>query len=182
VVSQNDDARPGGAEISPERRMQIAEVVGIGALKYADLSQNRTSDYTFSYDKMLAMNGNTATYMQYAHARVLSIFAKGEVDIAALRASGAAIDLSNPVERSLALGLLQLSEALDQVAVEYRPNFLTAYLFEVANRYSSFFEQCPVLKAPDEATRKSRLLLCDLTARTLRRGLELLGIEVVDKM
>jgi arginyl-tRNA synthetase len=182
IVTQNDEARPGGPEIPAERRLQIAEAVGIGALKYADLAQNRTSDYTFSYDKMLAMNGNTATYMQYAHARVLSIFAKGEVDIAALRASGAAIDLSTPVERALALGLLQLSEALDQTVSEYRPNVLTAYLFEVANRYSSFFEQCPVLKAPDEPTRASRLLLCDLTARTLRRGLELLGIEVVDKM
>ncbi|MBI3839145.1 MAG: arginine--tRNA ligase [Planctomycetia bacterium] len=182
VVSQGDDAKPGGAEISPERRQQIAEVVGIGALKYADLAQNRTSDYMFSYDRMLAMNGNTATYMQYAYARVLSIFSKGEVDAGALRASGAGVDLAHPVERALALSLLQFSEALDQAVAEYRPNFLTAYLFEVANRYSSFFEQCPVLKAPSEASRASRLLLCDLTARTLRQGLELLGIQVVDKM
>jgi len=182
VVSHGDDSKPGGPEISPEARQQIAEVVGIGALKYADLSQNRTSDYTFSYDKMLAMNGNTATYMQYAHARVLSIFARGNVDVAALRAAGGAIDLAQPVERALALALLQFSEALDQVTTEYRPNFLTAYLFEVANRYSTFFEECPVLKAADEATRTSRLLLCDLTARTLRRGLELLGIAVVEKM
>lgn len=182
VVSQGDDRKPGGPEISPAARQQIAEVVGIGALKYADLSQNRTSDYTFSYEKMLAMNGNTATYMQYAHARVLSIFARGNVDVAALRSGGGVIDLARPVERALALAILQFSEALDLVATEYRPNFLTAYLFEVANRYSTFFEECPVLKAPDEATRTSRLLLCDLTARTLRRGLELLGIAVVDKM
>ena len=182
VVSQGDDGKPGGAEISPEARQQIAESVGIGALKYADLSQNRTSDYTFSYEKMLAMNGNTATYMQYAHARVLSIFARGNVDVAALRAGGGGIDLAQPVERALALAILRFSEALDQMVTEYRPNFLTAYLFEVANRYSTFFEECPVLKAPDEATRTSRLLLCDLTARTLRRGLELLGIAVVDKM
>src|SRR5262249_42907244 len=153
-----------------------AEVVGIGALKYADLAQNRTSDYTFSYDKMLAMNGNTATYMQYAYARVLSIFAKGEVDVAALEASGSQIVLSSPVERALALALLQFAEALDQTVAENRPNFLTAYLFEVANRYSSFFEACPVLKAPTEELRASRLLLCDLTARTLREGLGLLGI------
>ncbi len=182
VVSQGDDSKPGGTEISPERRQQTAEVVGIGALKYADLAQNRTSDYTFSYDRMLAMNGNTATYMQYAHARVLSIFAKGEVNVRQLRASGARIELAHPVERALAISLLQFSEALAQAASEYRPNFLTAYLFELANRYSSFFEQCPVLKAPTEATRASRLLLCDLTARTLRQGLELLGIEVAEKM
>lgn len=182
VVSQGDDSKPNGPEISPERRQEIAETVGIGALKYADLSQNRTSDYTFSYDRMLAMNGNTATYMQYAYARVLSIFARGDVDIAALRASGGTIDLAHPAERALALAILQFSEALDQTAAEYRPNFLTAYLFELANKYSTFFEQCPVLKAPDDATRTSRLLLCDLTARTLRQGLELLGIAVVDKM
>jgi arginyl-tRNA synthetase len=182
VVSQGDDAQPGGAEISAERRQQIAEVVGIGALKYADLAQNRTSDYTFSYDRMLAMNGNTATYMQYAYARVLSIFAKGEVDIGAVRARGEPVDLTHPVERALALGLLQFSESLDQAVAEYRPNILTAYLFEVANRYSSFFEQCPVLKAPNDASRTSRLLLCDLTARTLAQGLALLGIQVVEKM
>ncbi len=102
---------------------------------------------------MLAMNGNTATYMQYAYARVLSIFAKGEVDAAALRASRSKIELEQPVERALALGLLQFSEALADAVAEYRPNLLTAYLFELANRYSSFFEQCPVLKAPNEATR-----------------------------
>jgi arginyl-tRNA synthetase len=181
IVSANDDAQS-GARISAERRRQIAEAVGIGALKYADLVQNRTSDYTFSYEKMLAMNGNTATYMQYAYARVLSIFAKGEVDVDRLRASGRAVDLSHPHERALALALLRFSEALDDTLADYRPNLLTAYLFEVANRYSSFFEECPVLKAPTEASRASRLLLCDLTARTLRQGLELLGIAVVDKM
>jgi arginyl-tRNA synthetase len=182
IVSEGDDSKPDGPEISPERRRQIAEVVGIGALKYADLAVNRTSDYTFSYDRMLAMNGNTATYMQYAYARVLSIFAKGNVDVEKLRALGAAIDLSHPVERALAMGLLQFSEALADAAAEYRPSFLTAYLFELANRYSTFFEQCPVLKAPSDASRASRLLLCDLTARTLRQGLALLGIDVVDKM
>jgi arginyl-tRNA synthetase len=93
-----------------------------------------------------------------------------------------AIELAHPVERALALSLLRFSEALDQTVAEYRPNLLTAYLFEVANNYSGFFEQCPVLKAPSEASRASRLLLCDLTARTLKQGLELLGIQVVDKM
>jgi arginyl-tRNA synthetase len=182
IVSQGDDGKPGGAEISPERRREIAEVVGIGALKYADLAQNRTSDYTFSYDRMLAMNGNTATYMQYAYARVLSIFAKGDVDPRTLAVENTTIDLANPAERALALVLLQFSEALEQAAAEYRPSHLTAYLFEAANRYSTFFERCPVLKAPTAESRASRLLLCDLTARTLRQGLELLGIDVVDRM
>ncbi len=181
VVSAGDD-KPSGGEISADRRAEIAEVVGTGALKYADLAVNRTSDYTFSYDRMLAMNGNTATYMQYAYARVLSIFARGEIDVEVLRKSAAKIRLDHPAERALALGLLQFSEALEATAGEYRPNLLTAYLFEVANRYSTFFEQCPVLKAPDEATKASRLLLCDLTARTLRCGLDLLGIQVVEKM
>ncbi len=160
----------------------MAEIVGIGAIKYSDLATNRTSDYTFSYDRMLAMNGNTATYMQYAYARVRSIFAKGDVDVERLRNSGAAITLDHAAERGLALALLQFSEALADCVVDYRPNLLTAYLFELANRYSSFFEQCPVLKAPDETTRTSRLLLCDLTARTIRQGLDLLGIGVVERM
>ena len=123
----------------------MAETVGIAALKYADLSQNRTSDYVFSYDKMLAMNGNTATYMQYAYARVRSIFARGKVDIEALRASPAPILLGSPAERALALELLRFGEALDLALADYRPNQLTAYLFDLANRYSTFFEQCHVL-------------------------------------
>ena len=150
--------------------------------KYADLSQNRTSDYVFSYDKMLAMNGNTATYMQYAHVRVLSIFARGGVDVVALRSTGGKIDLSEPAERALGLAILQFSEALAQTLADYRPNLLTGYLYELANRYSTFFEQCPVLKAEPASRRTSRLLLCDLTARTLRLGLMLLGIDVVEKM
>jgi arginyl-tRNA synthetase len=182
VVADNDQKKPSGGEIPPERRQEIAEVVGIGALKYADLAVNRTSDYTFSYDRMLAMNGNTATYMQYAYARVLSIFAKGDVDIAALRASGARLELAHPVERALGVAILQFAEALAVATTEYRPHHLTAYLFELANRYSTFFEECPVLKAPSESSRASRLLLCDLTARTLRLGLDLLGIDVVEQM
>jgi arginyl-tRNA synthetase len=182
IVSANDDAKPGGPELSPQQRCEVAECVGIAALKYADLSQNRTSDYVFSYDKMLAMNGNTATYMQYAYARVRSIFAKGNVDHQALRCSGAAILLDSPPERALALELLRFAEALDLTAVDYRPNQLTAYLFELANRYSTFFEHCHVLRAESEPLRQSRLMLCDLTARTIEKGLELLGIRVVEKM
>jgi len=182
IVAANDDAKPDGAELSPQGRAEIAERVGIAALKYADLSQNRTSDYVFSYDKMLAMNGNTATYMQYAYARVRSIFAKGNVDAEALRKSGVKILLTKPAERDLAFELLRFSEALELTVADYRPNQLTAYLFELANRYSTFFEQCHVLKAESAELKNSRLILCDLTARTIQKGLELLGIMVVDKM
>jgi arginyl-tRNA synthetase len=182
IVAANDDAKPDGPELTAEERARVAETVGIAALKYADLSQNRTSDYVFSYDKMLAMNGNTATYMQYAYARVRSIFTRGQIDIEALRSSGAPILLGAPAERGLALELIRFSEALDMALADYRPNQLTAYLFELANRYSTFFEQCHVLRAESDALRQSRLLLCDLTARTIRRGLDLLGIAVVEKM
>lgn len=183
IVSANDDAKPSGPELSPAERQKVAEAVGIGALKYADLSQNRTSDYVFSYDKMLAMNGNTATYMQYAHARVRSIFAKGQKDaVSGAGASTATIQLEQPAERALGLELARFSEALDAVVDDYRPNHLTNYLFDLANRYSTFYEQCPVLKAETPEQRASRLALCDLTARTLRQGLALLGIEVVEKM
>jgi arginyl-tRNA synthetase len=186
IVSANDDAKPNGPELSPEERKKIAEAVGIGALKYADLSQNRTSDYVFDYDKMLAMNGNTATYMQYAHARVRGIFIKGQKQLSqsAKTAGGvpAAITLSHPAERGLALAALQLSEAIDLVLADYRPNQLTSYLFELANRFSTFYENCPVLKAETPELLHSRLALCDLTAKVLRQGSELLGIEVVERM
>ena len=185
IVCDNDNARDethGGPRLSADERQQVAQRIGIGAIKYADLAHNRTSDYVFSYDKMLAMNGNTATYMQYSYARVRSIFGKGNVDLEALHTGGAALRLVAPQERALGLALLQFSEALSRVAADYRPNHLTTYLFDLASKYSSFFENCPVLKADDTATRDSRLLLCDLTARTLARGLELLGIETVERM
>lgn len=182
IVSTNDDAKPSGADLSEAERKQVAEVVGIGALKYADLSQNRATDYTFSYDKMLLMTGNTATYMQYSYARVRSIFAKGGFDPAAVRASGAAIVLGEPVERALAIQLLRFAEALDAAAHDYMPHHLTLYLFDLAKSYSSFFDKCPVLKAASDELRNSRLLLCDLTARTIKQGLALLGIGVVEKM
>jgi arginyl-tRNA synthetase len=182
IVAENDDAKPGGPELSPEQRAGVAETVGIGALKYADLSQNRTSDYEFDYEKMLAMNGNTATYMQYAYARVRNIFAKGELDVERLRASGAAITLGTPAERALGLELLRFGDALSLAMTDYRPNQLTAYLFDLANGFSTFYEKCPVLKAETPELRDSRLLLADLTARTIRKGLELLGIGVEEKM
>jgi arginyl-tRNA synthetase len=178
VVAEND----AGGRLPPDERREIAEVVGIGALKYADLSQNRTSDYTFSYDKMLLMNGNTATYMQYSYARVRSIFAKGGVDVASLRRSGSRITLSHSAERALAIQILRLAEALDLTAADSMPHHLTVYLFDLGKAYSTFFENCPVLKAEADSLRTSRLLLCDLTARTIKLGLELLGIRVLEKM
>ena len=177
--------KPDGPELSADERQQIAEVVGIGALKYADLSQNRTSDYVFSYDKMLAMNGNTATYMQYAYARVRGIFTKGQKQLRLTRhnkRSAAKSSLSHPAERALGNGTCNFAEALDPVLAEYRPNQLTNYLFELANRFSTFYENCPVLRAETPELLASRLALCDLTAKVLRQGLALLGIEVVERM
>jgi arginyl-tRNA synthetase len=182
IVEANESSKPSGGNLTVQERRETARRIGIAALIYADLSQNRESDYVFSYDKMLAMNGNTATYMQYAYARVRSIFSKGEIDIDSLRKEGSEILLTAPAERELAIFLLRFSEALENVTKDYRPNFLTSYLFDLANRYSTFYEECPVLKAENQEIRKSRLLLCDLTARTLALGLELLGIEPVERM
>ena len=184
IVSENDDKRP-APMLSADERRQVAERIGIGAIKYADLAHNRTSDYVFSYDKMLAMTGNTAAYMQYSYARVKSIFAKAAEAGVGSRVSGAGkeeILLDTPHERALGLALLQFAESLDRVVTDYRPNHLTAYLFELASRYSDFFENCPVLKAENKKILASRLALCDLTARTIAQGLKLLGIEVVERM
>jgi arginyl-tRNA synthetase len=137
---------------------------------------------------MLAMNGNTATYMQYAHARVRSIFARGQTTLrdsetAAVTHRGLEqISVASLAERSLALEVLRFNESLEAVVSDYRPNHLTNYLFTLAGRYSTFYEQCPVLKAETVELQRSRLALCDVTARTLQQGLALLGIEVVDKM
>ncbi len=186
ILEANDANRPADERFSEEEKRETARRVGIGALVYADLSQNRESDYVFNYDKMLAMNGNTATYMQYAFARVRSIFVKGGVDVAALRrefADGTRTPkLDAPEERALALELTKFEAALENVVRDYRPNQLTAYLYELANRYSAFFEKCPVLKAEDADVKANRLFLCDLTARTIQKGLELLGIQTVERM
>ena len=181
TVCQNDDARDTPL-LDVAQRREVARKIGIGAVKYADLSHNRESDYVFSYDKMLAMTGNTATYMQYSYARVSSIFGKAGVRREDLRGSEGKLLLGTPQERALAAALLQFSEALDRVAADYRPNHLTGYLFDLASKYSDFFENCPVLKAESEDLRTSRLTLCDLTARILACGLGLLGIEVVERM
>jgi arginyl-tRNA synthetase len=182
VVCQNDDEKPGGAELSEVERRRVAEIIGHAAIKYADLSHNRTSDYVFSWDKMVALEGNTATYMQYSYARTQSIFSKGRIDLDSLRASSDPIALDHPMERALALALLRFGEALDEVLVDYRPNQLTTYLYELATQFSRFYQQCKVLEGESDAVRQSRLVLCDLTGRTLRTGLSLLGIGVVDRM
>jgi arginyl-tRNA synthetase len=169
-------------ELTPEQKRQIAEVVGLGAVTYADLSQNRTSDYIFSWEKMLAMDGNTATYMQYAYARIRSIFREGEEDERRFRSAPPRPSLNTAEERALALQLLRLHDALDQAAAEYKPNAVTSYLWDLARTYSGFYQNCPVLKAETPELRDSRLLLCDLTARVIRKGLDLLGIRTVERM
>jgi arginyl-tRNA synthetase len=183
--TSRQDRRARGEEVpllGEEDRRRVAEVVGFGAVKYADLSQNRSSDYVFSWEKMLAMDGNTATYMQYAYARIQSIFRKGAEDVTALRQDPPKPDLSESFERDLGLQILRLPEVLEAAAAEYKPNFLTAYLWELAKSYSGFYQNCPVLKAESASQRQSRLLLCDLTARTIQKGLALLGIQTVECM
>ena len=161
---------------------RVGDVVGIGAVKYADLCQNRTSDYVFNWEKMMAMEGNTATYMQYAYARNRSIFRKGEFNPDNYRNASIPVLLDTAEERGLALQLFRFEEAITLALVDYKPSLITSYLWDVAKAYSVFFQNCPVLKAPNEGIRQSRLLLCDLTARVLKQGLELLGISVLEKM
>jgi arginyl-tRNA synthetase len=179
VVTQADADR--GTGMPEAERQRIAEAVGIGAIKYADLSQNRTTDYVFSFDKMLQLTGNTAAYMQYAVARVEGIFAKGGIDREHVRRECEGLVLSDTRERALAMKLLRFAEALEDVEADYRPNVLTAYLYDVAGAYSTFYDALPVLKAAG-AERTTRLALCDLTGKVLRRGLELLGIRVPERM
>ena len=168
------------AELPEAQRLEIARVVGLGAVKYADLLPNRQSDYIFSWDKMLALQGNTAPYLLYAYARIRSIFRKSE--LGEFKSGVSNLILAAPEELTLANHLLNFGLTLEAVAEEYRPNFLCNYLFELAGKFTSFYENCPVLKADDAATRDSRLALCDLTARVLKLGLETLGIETVEQM
>ncbi|UTW45540.1 arginine--tRNA ligase [bacterium SCSIO 12696] len=167
-------------EMPAELREEVARKVGIGAVKYADLSKTRTNDYIFSWDSMLSFEGNTAPYLQYAYARINSIFRKAEVNAEDLNGD---IVIQTPQEKALALKLLQFGEALEQVAVEAYPHVLCNYLYELASQYMSFYEHCPVLRSDvDDNTRNSRLLLCKQTATTLAKGLDLLGIEVMEQM
>lgn len=181
-------------ELPEAQRKEIARVVGLGAVKYADLLPNRQSDYVFSWDKMLALSGNTAPYLQYAYARIQSIFRKAEaggtsytsphsstVDRDSQSSTLRVVTLTAPAEIALAKHLLTFGLTLEAVAEEYRPNFLCNYLYDLAGRFTSFYEACPVLKA-EPAVRATRLALCDLTARVLKQGLAVLGIEVVEQM
>jgi arginyl-tRNA synthetase len=168
-------------DLGEEEKNDIAEKIGIGAVKYADLSQYRTTDYIFSWDKMLSLHGNTAPYLQNAYVRIRSIFRKaGELD-GFKPSSLPSFKLSELAERNLAKRLCQFAEIVPQVLTGFRPNILANYLFELANSFHAFYESCPVLKS-DEPARSSRLALSDLTARVLQRGLDLLGIKVPERM
>jgi len=159
---------------------KLANAVGIGAVKYADLSKNRTTDYVFDWDNMLAFEGNTAPYMQYAYTRVLSVFRKAEIDEAVL--AQAQVTISEDREAQLAARLLQFEETLSVVARDGTPHVMCAYLYDLAGLFSGFYEHCPILSAESEAVRNSRLKLAQLTAKTLKLGLDTLGIETVERM
>ncbi|EMF0805516.1 TPA: arginine--tRNA ligase [Klebsiella aerogenes] len=159
---------------------KLANAVGIGAVKYADLSKNRTTDYIFDWDNMLAFEGNTAPYMQYAYTRVLSVFRKAGIDESALAA--APVVISEDREAQLAARLLQFEETLAVVAREGTPHVMCAYLYDLAGLFSGFYEHCPILSAESEEARNSRLKLALLTAKTLKLGLDTLGIETVERM
>ena len=159
---------------------KLANAVGIGAVKYADLSKNRTTDYIFDWDNMLAFEGNTAPYMQYAYTRVLSVFRKADIDESAL--ASAQVIISEDREAQLAARLLQFEETLTVVAREGTPHVMCAYLYDVAGLFSGFYEHCPILSAENEEIRNSRLKLAQLTAKTLKLGLDTLGIETVERM
>jgi len=168
-------------ELAEAERRTIGHAVGVGALKYADLAQNRTNDYMFSFDKMLAMDGNTAPYLMYAYARIKSIERKGGIEAGAVPA-GARIVPEHPAELDLGRKLAQFPDAILDVSQHLRPNIITAYLYDLSQAFSVFYENCPVLKAESEEKRMSRLMLCDLTARTLKLGLDLLGIRTLEQM
>ncbi len=163
--------------LADAEKVDIARTIGIGAVKYADLSQYRMTDYVFSWDRMLALQGNTAPYLQNAYVRVRSIFRKAGEAAAKIEK----FVLSEAAEITLAKRLCQFAEIVPQVLNDFRPNILANYLFELANSFHAFYETCPVLRS-DEPVRSSRLALCDLTGRVLQRGLDLLGIKVPEKM
>ena len=172
--------RERNTELNDNEISEIARKVGIGSVKYSDLSKTRTNDYIFSWDSMLSFEGNTAPYMQYAFTRVQSIFRKAGVAPESLQNT---IVINTEQEKTLAIKLLQFSEVLDQVAREALPHLLCTYLYEIASLYMTFYEACPILKEGIEPEiRDSRLRLCHLVARTISQGLDLLGIEVMDKM
>lgn len=168
-------------DLPEAERREIARIVGLGAVKYADLLPNRQSDYVFSWDKMLSFQGNTAPYLQYSHVRIQSIFRKAGLDPSEIRNRKSEIQIEAPAELALAKKLLQFGEVLPTILDDHRPNLLANYLYELASTFHGFFEACPVLKS-EGATQQSRLLLCATTARVLQTGLNLLGIEVPERM
>ncbi len=172
------EVRERNGELSDAEQRAVARVVGIGAVKYADLSKNRTSDYVFDWNQMLSFDGNTAPYLLYAYSRIRSVFRRGGIDEAVLAGS---IRLEAPEEHALAVTLARLQETVEQVAVEGLPHLLCGYLYDLATQFMRFYEACPILGA-DPAIRDSRLLLSRRTAETLRTGLGLLGIETVERM
>lgn len=168
------------SDLGATEQADAARKIGIGAVKYADLAKTRTNDYIFSWDSMLSFEGNTAPYLQYAYTRIQSIFRKAEIETSTLPGQ---IEIIEPQEKALALKLLQYGEAVNQVAREAYPHQLCNYLYELSSLYMSFYEACPILRTDvDVNVRNSRLQLCDVTAKTLRSGLELLGIEVMERM
>jgi len=167
-------------ELSSQTKDEVARFVGLGSVKYADLSTDRVKDYIFDWERMLSFDGNTAPYLQYAHARICSIFRRANVEREA--AKDFSPKISHAAERALALRLLQFDSAVWDTIDKYSPHRLCAYLYELATSFSSFYERCPVLKATDQDERNSRLMLCDLTARTLQTGLDLLGIDAPEQM
>ena len=166
-------------DLSEAELAQIVDAVAIGAVKYADLSKNRTTDYVFDWDNMLSFEGNTAPYLQYAYTRVLSVFRKSDISEDSLTGD---ISLDSDKERALATRLIQFDETITTVANEGTPHVLCAYLYEIATLFSSFYENCPILTAENENLKQSRLKLASLTAKTLKVGLDMLGIKTVDKM
>ncbi len=166
-------------DLDVETRAEVARMVGIGALKYAELSSDRVKDYVFEWDRMLSFDGNTGPYLQYAHARICSMFRRAEVERRSVRSTP--IELAETAEHALALRLLAYPTAIDTTLENYSPHKLCTYLYELATDFTAFYERCPVLRA-DEPTRSSRLALSDLTARVLAHGLGLLGIEAPERM
>ncbi len=169
-------------ELSSEELEAVARAVGIGAVKYADLSTDRTRDYRFDWERMLSFDGNTGPYLQYAHARICSIFRRAAGDGEPPSGFGAVGTISEQEERELAKKLLEFADAVSSTVASYSPHKLCAYLFELASTFTGFYEHCPVLRAPDPETRASRLALCALTAAVLEKGLDLLGIEAPVRM
>jgi len=174
LISQKSTA------LSDQEKADVIEAVGIGSVKYADLSKNRTTDYVFDWDNMLSFEGNTAPYMQYAYTRIRSIFNRSQIALSEVEQ--AKLSITDEKERALAIKLLQFEEAVQVVGKEGTPHVLCAYLYELAGVFSSFYEHCPILNNDDQQVKLSRLKLALLTERTLKQGLDLLGIKTVEKM